>query len=43
VKKQLADRGLMPEDWGGKTVFVDCFRKTEDELESAARNDLPGC
>src|SRR5579859_3081626 len=23
VKKQLADRGLMPEDWGGTTVFVD--------------------
>ena len=23
VKKQLADRGLMPEDWGGNTVFVD--------------------
>ena len=22
VKKQLADRGLMPEDWGGTTVFV---------------------
>src|SRR5579872_7427056 len=22
VKKQLADRGLVPEEWGGKTVFV---------------------
>ena len=23
VKKQLGDRGLLPEEWGGKTVFVD--------------------
>jgi translation initiation factor IF-2 len=27
VKKQLADRGLMPEDWGGNTVFVDVSAK----------------
>src|SRR5579864_2172481 len=27
VKKQLADRGLMPEDWGGTTVFVDVSAK----------------
>src|ERR1051326_1744345 len=26
-KKQLADRGLMPEDWGGKTVFVEVSAK----------------
>src|ERR1700734_4292461 len=27
VKKQLADRGLVPEEWGGKPVFVDVFAK----------------
>ena len=32
VKKQLADRGLMPEDWGGKTVFVDVSAKTKTNL-----------
>jgi translation initiation factor IF-2 len=32
VKKQLADRGLMPEDWGGKTVFVDVSAKKRTNL-----------
>jgi translation initiation factor IF-2 len=32
VKKQLADRGLMPEDWGGKTVFVDVSAKKGTNL-----------
>src|SRR5256885_17158914 len=32
VKKQLADRGLMPEDWGGKTVFVDVSAKQKKNL-----------
>jgi len=32
VKKQLADRGLMPEDWGGKTVFVDVSAKKKTNL-----------
>jgi translation initiation factor IF-2 len=32
VKKQLADRGLMPEDWGGKTVFVDVSAKRKTNL-----------
>ncbi|HVH87531.1 MAG TPA: translation initiation factor IF-2 N-terminal domain-containing protein, partial [Terriglobales bacterium] len=27
VKKQLADRGYVPEDWGGKYVFVDVSAK----------------
>jgi translation initiation factor IF-2 len=39
VKKQLADRGLMPEDWGGNTVFVDVSAKPQP----ADGNDLPGC
>jgi translation initiation factor IF-2 len=32
VKKQLADRGLMPEDWGGTTVFVDVSAKQKKNL-----------
>ena len=32
VKKQLADRGLMPEDWGGTTVFVDISAKQKTNL-----------
>src|SRR5437660_4002308 len=32
VKKQLADRGLMPEEWGGTTVFVDVSAKQRTNL-----------
>src|ERR1700680_1502804 len=32
VKKQLGDRGLMPEEWGGKTVFVDVSAKKKTNL-----------
>jgi len=32
VKRQLADRGLMPEDWGGETVMVDVSAKTKANL-----------
>jgi translation initiation factor IF-2 len=32
VKKQLADRGLLPEDWGGDTVFVDVSAKQKTNL-----------
>ncbi len=32
VKKQLADRGLMPEEWGGNTVFVDVSAKQKKNL-----------
>src|SRR6202167_2343948 len=32
VKKQLADRGLGPEEWGGKTVFVDGSAKKKTNL-----------
>lgn len=28
VKKQLAELGLNPEDWGGKTIFVNVSAKT---------------
>jgi translation initiation factor IF-2 len=32
VKKQLADRGLLPEEWGGDTVFVDVSAKKQINL-----------
>jgi translation initiation factor IF-2 len=32
VKRQLADRGLMPEEWGGDTVMVDVSAKTKMNL-----------
>src|SRR5438270_508658 len=32
VKKQLAARGLMPEDWGGNAVFVDVSAKQKTNL-----------
>jgi translation initiation factor IF-2 len=32
VKRQLADRGLMPEEWGGDTVIVEVSAKTKKNL-----------
>ncbi len=34
VRKQLADRGLMPEDWGGETVMVDVSAKEKKNLDT---------
>lgn len=33
VKKQLGDRGLVPEEWGGNTVFVDVSAKQRQNLD----------
>jgi translation initiation factor IF-2 len=33
VKRQLADRGLVPEDWGGDTVFVEVSAKEKKNLD----------
>src|SRR3970282_2302715 len=32
-KPQCSDRGLMPEDWGGSTVFVNVSAKKKQNLE----------
>jgi len=32
VKRQLADRGLMPEDWGGDTVMVEVSARTKQNI-----------
>jgi translation initiation factor IF-2 len=33
VKQQLSDRGLMPEEWGGTTVFVNVSAKKKQNLD----------
>jgi len=33
VKQQLADRGLMPEEWGGETVMVPVSARTRQNLD----------
>jgi len=32
VKRQLADKGLMPEEWGGETVMVEVSARTKQNL-----------
>ena len=34
VRQQLSDHGLLPEEWGGDTVFVDVSAKERTNLES---------
>ena len=34
VRQQLSDHGLLPEEWGGDTVFVDVSAKQRTNLES---------
>ncbi|MGH9705078.1 MAG: translation initiation factor IF-2, partial [Candidatus Acidiferrales bacterium] len=33
VKRQLSDRGLMPEEWGGDTVMVEVSARTKKNIE----------
>jgi translation initiation factor IF-2 len=33
IKRQLSDRGLMPEEWGGDTVMVEVSAKTKKNIE----------
>ena len=33
VRQQLSDKGLMPEEWGGSTVFVDVSAKKRQNLD----------
>jgi translation initiation factor IF-2 len=33
VRQQLSDQGLMPEEWGGETVFVDVSAKQRTNLD----------
>ena len=38
VRQQLSDRGLMPEEWGGTTVFVNVSAKKKTGPRAAARD-----
>ena len=42
IKQQLADRGLLAEDWGGDVVMVPVSAKAKTEPRPAARNDSAG-
>ncbi|MCP4444200.1 MAG: translation initiation factor IF-2 [Myxococcales bacterium] len=33
VRQQLADHGLIPEEWGGDTIYVDCSAITGDGVD----------
>jgi translation initiation factor IF-2 len=33
VRQQLSDRGLLPEEWGGETIFVDVSAKQKTNLD----------
>ncbi len=33
VRQQLSDRGLLPEEWGGTTIFVNVSAKKRENLE----------
>lgn len=33
VRQQLADHGLIPEEWGGDTIYVDCSAKTGEGVD----------
>jgi len=33
VRRELSDHGLIPEDWGGDTIFVDVSAKTGENVE----------
>ncbi len=34
ARQQLADHGLIPEEWGGDTIYVDCSALTGDGIDS---------
>jgi translation initiation factor IF-2 len=40
VKQQLAERGLVPEDWGGDIITVPCSAKTRQGLDDLLENIL---
>jgi len=33
VRQQLADHGLIPEEWGGDTIYIDCSALTGDGVD----------
>jgi len=33
VRQQLQEKGLVPDDWGGETIFVDCSALTKQGVD----------
>jgi len=40
VRQQLSDRGLLPEEWGGDSIFVDVSARERTNLDSLLENIL---
>jgi translation initiation factor IF-2 len=40
VRQQLQERGLVPDDWGGDTIFVDCSALTKQGVDKLLENIL---
>ncbi len=38
VKKQLADQGLLPEDWGGQTIYIEVSALKETGIDDLLEN-----
>ena len=38
IRQQLSEHGLIPEEWGGDTIFVDVSAQTKDGHRQAARD-----
>ncbi|MBL4665078.1 MAG: translation initiation factor IF-2 [Nitrospinaceae bacterium] len=38
VKKQLADQGLLPEDWGGQTIYIEVSALTGEGVDNLLEN-----
>ncbi len=43
VKQELTEYELIPEDWGGSTIFVPVSAKTGEGIAAAARDDPADC
>ena len=39
VKRELSNHGLVPEDWGGQTIFIHTSAKRGDGIAAAPRDD----
>ncbi len=40
VRQQLQEKGLVPDDWGGDTIFVDCSALTKQGVDKLLENIL---